>query len=430
MANVTRSALSATSSLNFPDNTSQLISPLDLREWLTDGIDSFVTQKDKSTLENAIYEAEGSPLPSGSVVLLSNATGNFVHITGNTTITSFGTCPAGARFVLVFDGVLTLTHNATSLILPGSANITTAAGDCCMIISEGSGNWRVIGYFPAAGGGGGGTVTSVTATTPLSSTGGSAPDISIQQASGSQDGYLDSTDWSTFNNKQDALSAGTGISIVSNTVTNTAPDQIVVISSGTGISATGTYPNFTIANTAPSSGGTVTSIATSSPITGGTITGSGTIGIQDAAADGSTKGAAAFTASDFNATSGVISIDYTNGQAASGSNKGFLTSGDWTTFNNKGNGTVTSVAATVPSFLSVTGSPVTTSGTLAVSLASTPTNGQLLIGNGTGFSYANLTAGSNVTITNSSGGITIASTGGGGGATLDDVIALSIALGG
>ena len=76
-------------------------------------------------------------------------------------------------------------------------------------------------------------------------------------------------------------------------------------------------------------------------------------------------------------------------------------------------GTVTSVAATVPSFLSVTGSPITTSGTLAIALASTPTNGQLLIGNGTGFSYANLTAGSNITITNSSGGISIASSGGG-----------------
>jgi len=49
-----------------------------------------------------------------------------------------------------------------------------------------------------------------------------------------------------------------------------------------------------------------------------------------------TKGAAAFTASDFNDNgSGVISIDYTNGQAASGSNKGFLTSADWTTFNGK-----------------------------------------------------------------------------------------------
>ena len=77
-------------------------------------------------------------------------------------------------------------------------------------------------------------------------------------------------------------------------------------------------------------------------------------------------------------------------------------------------GTVTSVAATVPSFLSVSGSPITTSGTLAIALASTPTNGQLLIGNGTGFSYANLTAGSNITITNSAGGISIASSGSGG----------------
>ena len=77
-------------------------------------------------------------------------------------------------------------------------------------------------------------------------------------------------------------------------------------------------------------------------------------------------------------------------------------------------GTVTSVAATVPSFLSVTGSPITTSGTLAIALASTPTNGQLLIGNGTGFSYAALTAGSNITITNSAGGITIASSGSSG----------------
>lgn len=44
----------------------------------------------------------------------------------------------------------------------------------------------------------------------------------------------------------------------------------------------------------------------------------------------------------------------------------------------------------------------------------TPTNGQLLIGNGSGFSLATLTQGSGITITNSSGGITIAATGGGG----------------
>ena len=50
---------------------------------------------------------------------------------------------------------------------------------------------------------------------------------------------------------------------------------------------------------------------------------------------------------------------------------GYLSSTDWTTFNNKGSGTVTSVAATVPSFLSVAGSPITTSGTLALTYSGT-----------------------------------------------------------
>ena len=57
--------------------------------------------------------------------------------------------------------------------------------------------------------------------------------------------------------------------------------------------------------------------------------------------------------------------------AATTSVSGYLTSTDWTTFNSKGSGTVTSVAATVPSFLSVTGSPITTSGTLAITLSGT-----------------------------------------------------------
>ena len=55
------------------------------------------------------------------------------------------------------------------------------------------------------------------------------------------------------------LTASTGISVSggpitgsgSITVTNTAPDQVVSIASGTGISASGTYPNFTVTNTAP-----------------------------------------------------------------------------------------------------------------------------------------------------------------------------------
>ena len=46
-----------------------------------------------------------------------------------------------------------------------------------------------------------GKVASVSASSPLSSTGGATPALSIQTASGSQSGALSSTDWNTFNGK-------------------------------------------------------------------------------------------------------------------------------------------------------------------------------------------------------------------------------------
>ena len=112
-----------------------------------------------------------------------------------------------------------------------------------------------------------------------------------------------------------SLAAGTGISLSGSTgavtVTNTAPDQTVAIASGTGISVTGTYPSFTVTNTSPSSGGTVTSVTATAPVasTGGTTP--------------------------------VISMP-----VATSSVNGYLSSTDWTTFNNKGSGTVTSVSGT------------------------------------------------------------------------------------
>jgi hypothetical protein len=53
-------------------------------------------------------------------------------------------------------------------------------------------------------------------------------------------------------------------------------------------------------------------------------------------------------------------------------------------------------------------------------------NGTLLIGNGTGYSANTLTAGSNITITNGSGTITIASTGGGSTTSIGLVRAIAI----
>jgi hypothetical protein len=78
-----------------------------------------------------------------------------------------------------------------------------------------------------------------------------------------------------------AISAGTGISYNNTTgvITNSAPDQTVTITAGTGITVSGTYPNFTVTNSSTSSGGTVTSVGTnnSTGLVGGTITTTGVL---------------------------------------------------------------------------------------------------------------------------------------------------------
>jgi hypothetical protein len=143
------------------------------------------------------------------------------------------------------------------------------------------------------------------------------------------------------------LTAGTGISVAggpittsgSITVTNTAPDQVVVLTAGTNVSITGTYPAFTI-NSTDQFAGTVTSVALSGGTTGLTVSGSPIT------------------------TSGTITLAGTLAVANGGTGQ--------TTF----------------------------------------TNGQLLIGNTTGntLTKATLTAGTNISITNGAGAITINST--------------------
>jgi len=93
-------------------------------------------------------EAKGADVASAATCTIWVTDGNFIHITGTTTITSFGTAAqAGDERTIVFDGALTLTHNATSLILPTGANITTAAGDTAIVRAETTTNARVIAYL-------------------------------------------------------------------------------------------------------------------------------------------------------------------------------------------------------------------------------------------------------------------------------------------
>ncbi|MEI6090591.1 MAG: hypothetical protein WCR42_09085, partial [bacterium] len=73
--------------------------------------------------------------------------------------------------------------------------------------------------------------------------------LSLGLASATSFGALSDTDWSMFNAKQNALTAGDGISLFNDVITNTMPDQVVTLA-GEGITViTGEYPNFTITST-------------------------------------------------------------------------------------------------------------------------------------------------------------------------------------
>jgi hypothetical protein len=77
---------------------------------------------------------------------LSTADGYYVSIAGNTAITGFGTESAGIPYKITFTGTPIITYNATSLVLPGAANITAAVGDVMELISLGGGNWKCTDY--------------------------------------------------------------------------------------------------------------------------------------------------------------------------------------------------------------------------------------------------------------------------------------------
>jgi hypothetical protein len=144
-----------------------------------------------------------------------------------------------------------------------------------------------------------GTVTSVTGTSPVVSSGGTTPAISMPAATSSVNGYLTSADWTTFNNKQPAgsyLTAVTADAPLSGS--GTSGSHLVIAQANTSTSG---YLSSTDWNTFNNKGsGTVTSVTGTAPVVS---SGGATPAISMAAATGSVNG--------------------------------YLTSTDWTTFNGK-----------------------------------------------------------------------------------------------
>lgn len=262
----------------------------------------------------------------------------------------------------------------------------------------------------------------------------------------------------------------TGLLPVANGGTGTATPSLV---QGTNVTITGTWPNQTINATAGGSG-TVTSVGGTGTVNGLTLTGTvttsgnltlgGTLDLSSPPAIGGTV-AAAITGTTVTASSKFSGSNFD----ASGSGGGALrTSGgsnclQWGggggvnltldgAFNMNpanatiqisptGTGTLTVNPATAGTMNNMAiggttpaaGAFTTLSATTAIGIASggtglttTPANGALDIGNGTGFTRTTLTAGTGISVTNGSGSITIAATGGGGGTSIGLVRAIAI----
>ncbi len=212
------------------------------------------------------------------------------------------------------------------------------------------------------------------------------------------------------------VSGQTGISVPNGVKT-------VLVCNGTDIVDATSFANTISANISTLTVGSLTAttlIATSSNIT--TLTGT------NFSATSLTLGNALRVSQGGTGTS----LTPSNGQLLIGNGTGYalstLTAGPGVAISNaagsititaSGSGLVSSVSATSP-LQATAGSSVTISiaSAIPVSLGGTgqtsaPTNGQLLIGNGSSFVLSTLTAGTGISVTNSSGSITIAASGGG-----------------
>ena len=148
---------------------------------------------------------------SGGSATIDN--GETITIDGGTNITT-----SRSGNTITIDSSSGGTVSSVNVVTDGdSLNVAsnTITGSGTMTLNwQGSASQYVDGRgqlvtFPSTSG-----VTSVSGTAPIASsnTGSGSTTISISQASSSSNGYLSSTDWTTFNNKGNGTVTGTGVS--------------------------------------------------------------------------------------------------------------------------------------------------------------------------------------------------------------------------
>lgn len=96
------------------------------------------------------FQTYAQPIGKGADIVSAAALtpgtdGDYFDVTGSTTITSIASLGEGTTIRLHFDGVVTLTHNATNLVLHDSTDITTIAGEELSFFEYAVGSWRMLG---------------------------------------------------------------------------------------------------------------------------------------------------------------------------------------------------------------------------------------------------------------------------------------------
>lgn len=128
-------ALGATGDMN-----KSVYDPANIQEQLV-GLTAVQTITNKTINDPAYVD-----VASAATTDIGAAASMNVRITGTVTITNLGTANAGITRRVRFAGALTLTYNASSLIIPTSADIVTAADDTMEATSLGAGNWFITRY--------------------------------------------------------------------------------------------------------------------------------------------------------------------------------------------------------------------------------------------------------------------------------------------
>ena len=195
----------------------------------------------------------------------SSATGGVVTLAGTLNPSSGGTGATTLTGYVIGNGTSSFTASATIPTTALSGTITNAQlANSSITINS---NTVSLGGSVNVG-----TITSVTGTAPIQSSGGNTPAISITQASASTNGYLSSTDWNTFNNKQASGSYVTSVGATSPVSSSGGTTPTISMSVAT--ASTNGYLSSSDWNTFNNKGsGSVTSVSGTGSVNGITLTG-------------------------------------------------------------------------------------------------------------------------------------------------------------